>query len=124
VFENNYITNEDDVMTLAISNETELLYTDVDTVPPENEESIELLYNLFTSKNFDQALYMSTRNELAGNMRIIEASTSKARKQIASEYKEQRKEEMEYNYARFDDDFIESSDIQDLPYFMKAVNGQ
>lgn len=124
VFENNYITNEDDVMTLAISNDRELLYTDVDTVPPENEESIELLYNLFTSKNFEQALYMSTRNELAGNMRIIEAKTSPERKQIASEYKEQRKEEIEYNYARFDEDFIESSDIQDLPYFMKAVNGQ
>ena len=124
IFENNYITNEDDVMTLAISNDSELLYTDVDTVPPENEESIELLYNLFTSKNFDHALYMSTRNELSGNMRIVEAKTSEERKTIASEYKEQRKEEMEYNYVRFDEEFIESSDIADLPYFMKAVNGQ
>lgn len=121
IFENDYITNEDDVMTLAISNDKELVYTDVDTHPPENEESIELLYELFTHKNFNQALYMSTRNELSWNFRVLEAKSKEERKKIASQYKEQRIQEIEYNYYRFDEDFIESSDIQDLPYFMKAV---
>lgn len=121
IFENNYITNEDDVMTLAIYNDEELVYTDVDTHPPENEESIDLLYELFTQKNFTQALYMSTRNELAWNFRVLEAKSAKDRLNIEKEYLEQRKEEIEYNYYRFDEDFFESSDIQDLPFFMKAV---
>jgi hypothetical protein len=51
-------------MTLAISNDKELLYTDVDTVPPENEESINLIYDLFTKKDYENAIYLSTRNEL------------------------------------------------------------
>jgi hypothetical protein len=51
-------------MTLAISNDKELIYTDVDTVPPENEEAIEYLYDLFTRKDYENATYMSTRNEL------------------------------------------------------------
>jgi len=121
VFENNFITNEDDVMTLAVYNDEELVYTDVDTHPPENEESIDLLYELFTQKNFNQALYMSTRNELAWNFRVLEANSAKDRLNIEKEYLEQRKEEIEYNYYRFDEDFFESSDIQDLPFFMKAV---
>lgn len=124
IFENNYLTNEDDVMTLAISNETELLYTDVDTVPPENEESINMLYDLFTAKNYEQALYLSTRNELPGNFKIIEAKSVEERKKIVKEYTSQRNDEIEYNYFRFEEDFIECSDIQELPYFMKAVIGQ
>lgn len=124
IFENDYLTNEDDVMTLAISNDSELLYTDVDTVPPENEESIGLLYDLFTAKNYNQALYMSTRNELPGNFKIIEANSQKQRKDIQKEYLAQRIDEIEYNYYRFEEDFIDCSDIQELPYFMKSVIGQ
>jgi hypothetical protein len=111
-------------MTLAISNDSELLYTDVDTVPPENEESIHLLYNLFTEKNYEQALYMSTRNELPGNFKIIEAKSIAERKKILQEYTSQRSDEIEYNYFRFEEDFMECSDIQELPYFMKSVIGQ
>lgn len=124
IFENDYLTNEDDVMTLAISNDKELLYTDVDTVPPENEETIEYLYDLFTKKDYENAIYLSTRNELEGNFKILEAKNIDERLKIASDYTEQRKEEIEYNYCRFDEDFIECSDIQDLPYFSKALIGQ
>ncbi len=124
IFENDYLTNEDDVMTLAISNDTELFFTDVDTVPPENEESINMLYDLFTAKNYEQALYLSTRNELPGNFRVLEAKSKEERKKIHKEYLEQRIEEIEYNYYRFEEDFMECSDIQELPYFMKWVIGQ
>ena len=124
IFENDYLTNEDDVMTIAISNDTELLYSDVDTVPPENEESIELIYNLFTSKNFKQALYLSTRNELPWNFKIIWANSSKQRQDIEKDYLEERIWEIEYNYYRFEEDFPASSDIQELPYFMKWLIGQ
>jgi hypothetical protein len=51
----------------------------------------------------------------------LEARTVNERLKVANEYIEQRKEEIEYNYYRFDEDFIESSDIQDLPYFSKAL---
>lgn len=124
IFENDYLTNEDDVMTLAISSDTELVYSDVDTVPPENEESINLLYDLFTGKNYEQALYMSTRNELPGNFKIVEARSIAERKKILEEYTAQRSDEIEYNYFRFEEDFIDCSDIQELPYFMKSVIGQ
>ncbi len=124
IFENDYLTNEDDVMTLAISNDTELIYTDVDTVPPEREDVINMLYDLFTAKNYEQALYLSTRNELPGNFKIVEARSIEERKNILKQYLEQRIEEIEYNYFRFEEDFVECSDIQELPYFMKWVIGQ
>ncbi|MDD5769442.1 MAG: MBL fold metallo-hydrolase [Candidatus Gracilibacteria bacterium] len=124
IFENDYITNEDDVMTLAISNDEELIYTDVDTVPPERQDCINLLYDLFTHKNFSQAIYMSTRNELPGNFQIIESNSIEERKKIQKEYLEQRMQEIEYNYFRFEEDFLECSDIQELPYFMKVFVGQ
>lgn len=119
IFQNDYLTNEDDVMTLAISNDKELLYTDVDTVPPENEESINLLYDLFTQKNYESALYLSTRNELPWNFKIIWSNSTKQRIEIEKSYKEERSEEIEYNYYRFEEDFPNCSDIQELPYFLK-----
>ncbi|MEA3387229.1 MAG: hypothetical protein U9Q66_02345 [Patescibacteria group bacterium] len=51
-------------MTLAISNDKELLYTDVDTLPPETEEATDTLYNVFVRKEYETMLYISTRNEL------------------------------------------------------------
>ncbi len=121
IFENNYITNEDDVMTLAISNEEELLFTDVDTVPPETQEATDILYDIFTRKNYNSALYISTRNELEWNFKILEAKTYEQRQKIKEEYLEKRKEEIAYNYERFEYDYLaESSDIQELPNFMKA----
>ncbi len=125
IFENNYTTNEDDVMTLAISNEKELVFTDVDTVPPETKEATDLLYEIFTRKNYESALYISTRNELEWNFKIIEAKSIEERKKIAKDYIEKRKEEIAYNYERFDYEYLEeSSDIQELPNFMKAFIGQ
>ncbi len=121
IFENDYLTNEDDVMTIAISNNEEIVYSDVDTLPPENEETIDFLYDLFTQKDYSSTIYLSTRNELEWNFKIIQAKTPEERKKIYNEYLEQRKEEIEYNYARFDEDFYECSDIQDLPYFCKWI---
>jgi hypothetical protein len=51
-------------MTLAISNEKELVYAEVDTLPPNTEEAQEILYDVFTKKDYKSALYMATRNEL------------------------------------------------------------
>lgn len=124
IFENWYITNEDDVMTLAISNDKELLYTDVDTVPPNNEESLNFMYELFTKKDYENAIYLSTRNELEWNLKLLDFDNLKDRNNFAREYIEERKEQIEYDYYKFEEDFIECSDIQDLPYFSKALIGQ
>jgi len=64
LYKNNFITNEDDVMTLFIENDEEILYTDVDTEPGSNFEALEFIYAKFTSKKFKNVVYMATRNEL------------------------------------------------------------
>lgn len=124
IFENDYLTNEDDVMTLAIYNEKDLVYSDIDTLPPENEDSTNELYELFTTHNFENALYLSTRNELPWNFRIIQAENSEKRIQIKKEYEELRASEIEYNYFRFEEDLAWVWDIQELPNFMKWLIGQ
>jgi hypothetical protein len=108
-------------MTLAVSSDKELVFTDVDTVPPETAEATDILYEIFTRKNYQTALYISTRNELEGNFKIIESKETEKRKEIAKSYIERRKEEIAYNYERFDYEYLlDSSDVQDLPNFMKA----
>ena len=124
IFENNYLTNEDDVMTISIYNDKELVYSDVDTLPPEDIESTQILYDLFTTNNFESALYLSTRNELPWNFKIIESKNTSERIQIKKEYEELRAWEIEYNYYRFEEDLLWCSDIQRLPNFMKWLIGQ
>jgi len=121
IFENNYITNEDDVMTISFSNNDELLYSDVDTLPPETKEASDILYDLFTQKKYKRALYLSTRNELEWNFKILDLKTKKQRQNFEKEYIDYRKEEIEYNYTRFDYDLYWVNDIQKLSYFMKAL---
>jgi L-ascorbate metabolism protein UlaG (beta-lactamase superfamily) len=64
IFENEGLTNEDDVMSLFISNDTEIVYTEVDTVPPSNENTQNYLYKIFTERNYESVVYLATRNEL------------------------------------------------------------
>lgn len=121
IFENDYITNEDDVMTLAISNDKELLYTDVDTLPPDTFEATEDLYNVFVKKDYETMLYISTRNELEGNFKILEMDSKEKRKEFMEEHINVRKQEIAYNYLRFQDDLEGLIDIQELNGFMKAL---
>lgn len=119
IFENEEITNEDDVMTIAISNQKELLYAEIDTLPPENIETLELLYEVFTRKKYETALYLGTRNELEGNFKILDAKSTTERKKIQKEYLLQRTQEIEYSFYRFEDEFAWVPDIQTLPSFVK-----
>jgi hypothetical protein len=57
-------TNEADVMTLAVWNDKEIVFSEIDIVPPDSEEGIGYVYQLFTQKDFETRLYLSTRNEL------------------------------------------------------------
>lgn len=120
IFENINLTNEDDVMTLAISNSNELVYAEVDTLPPNTEEAQEILYDVFTKKDYKTALYLSTRNELEWNLKLLDFNNIKDRKNFIFEYIANRKEEISYDYEKFDDELIECSNIKDLPYYMQS----
>ncbi|MDD5213580.1 MAG: MBL fold metallo-hydrolase [Candidatus Gracilibacteria bacterium] len=124
IFENVNLTNEDDVMTLAISNSSELVYAEVDTLPPNTEEAQEILYDVFTKKDYKTALYMATRNELEGNLKLLDFNNLKDRKNFAFEYIANRKEEIAYDYEKFEDELVECSNIKDLPYYMQSFIGQ
>ncbi len=106
LYKNNFITNEDDVMTLFIENDEEILYTDVDTEPGSNFEALEFIYAKFTSKKFKNVVYMATRNELEWNLKLLDAKNIKERQKLDTEYRQYRKEEIEWEYAKFSEDEI------------------
>lgn len=124
VFENNYLTNEDDVMTLSISNEKELVFVEVDTIPPDTYKAQETLHEIFTRKDYDQTLYLATRNELEWNLKLLDFNNVSERKKFAEEYIEYRKEEINYQYERFENELYWAPDIHNLKSFSKAFIGQ
>ncbi len=63
-FEQDYVTNEDDVMTLAIANDHEMLFAEIDTAPPDTIEAQKYLYKLFTKRDYTTVAYIASRNEL------------------------------------------------------------
>jgi hypothetical protein len=59
------ITNEDDVMMLAVANSHELLFAEIDTVPDEYDEVVQSeLFRIFDRKEYQTRIYLSSRNEL------------------------------------------------------------
>ncbi len=65
MFSQENITNEDDVMMIALSNETELLFAEIDTVPDEYDEEVQSqLFQIFDRKNYHTRCYLASRNEL------------------------------------------------------------
>ena len=123
IFENQSITNEDDVMSLFISNEKEIVYTEVDTIPPSNEETQNYLYKIFTEKNYESVVYLATRNELEGNLRLLDIVDISERKKFEKKYIESRREDIEYEYSKFEygADF---RDIYKIKNFMRIFIGQ
>ncbi len=118
-------TNEADVMTLCIWNDEEIMFTEIDIVPPDTEEWIAYIYQLFTQKDFKTRLYISTRNELEGNLTIIDLKPSQ-REEFAQEYKERRVGEMYNHYNNIfalEEEWV-SANIYALPWFAKAFIGQ
>jgi len=118
-------TNEADVMTLAVWNDEEIVFSEIDIVPPDSEEWIGYVYNLFTQKDFKTRLYLSTRNELEGNLTIIDLAPED-RKEFALEYKQKRIEEMYTHYNNIlalEEAWIKAN-IYKLPGFVRGFVGQ
>lgn len=120
IFENDYVTNEDDVMTLFVYNDKEIVYAEVDTLPPEVDEAHNYIYDMFSSKKFETVLYMATRNELEWNIKLLDIEDINKRKKFASEYIKTRKEEIEWNLAKFDEWMVEYMEISKAKNFCKA----
>lgn len=124
VFENGFVTNEDDVMGLFVSNEKEIIFTEVDLVPPEKDEVHDYLYKVFNEKKYETVLYLATRNELEWNLKMLDIENVWERKKFEREYLEYRKEEIEYEYLKFYEWYVEYNDIKKTKNFMKIFIGQ
>lgn len=97
-FDNEAITNEDDVMTLAISNHEELVYAEIDTLIPKTEEAYSMLSRIFNRKPYARVTYLSSRNELGANLPILDCKTDLDREKFRKQYRSSRKEELEWEY--------------------------
>ncbi len=64
LFENEEITNEDDVMAISFANDREIIFAEIDTLPPETLEAHKTLDRLFTRKKYETIAYIASRNEL------------------------------------------------------------
>jgi len=118
IFENIYTTNEDDVMWLFVSNEEEIVFTEVDLIPPETAEAYDFLYKIFTQKKYKTVLYLATRNELEWNLKLLDLDI-KDRKTFVKNYVQTRKEEIEYDYIKYEEWYVEYADLTTIPNFCK-----
>lgn len=120
MFSQENITNEDDVMMLAISNETELLFAEIDTVPDEYDEEVQTeLFQIFDRREYETRCYLASRNELDGQLRIYDFESQK-RKSYRSEYIANRKEEIRAGYEKFEyEEYIDLPNIYTLPGFVR-----
>lgn len=124
VFETPHINNEDDVMGLFLYNQDEIIFNEVDLTPPDIEEVHNYLYKVYNRQNFKNRVYIATRNELDWNLKILDIKEENKRKKFASEYKQKRIDEIEYDYYKFDEWYVEYKDIYSLDNFHKIFIGQ
>lgn len=94
------VTNEDDVMMLSIATDREILFAEIDTLIPETPEAYSWLYRHFSRRSYETICYLSTRNELEGNLVILDQPPS-MRKKWATNYLHTRREQIEWGYAKW-----------------------
>lgn len=125
MFPQENITNEDDVMMLAIANDTELLFAEIDTVPDEYDEEVQSeLFQIFDRKNYQTRCYLASRNELEWQLRIYDFD-DRRRKSFRSEYIAGRKDDIRSSYEKFEyDDYVDMANIMTLPGFVRGFIGQ
>jgi hypothetical protein len=110
-------------MSLFISNDTEIVYTEVDTVPPSNENTQNYLYKIFTEKSYESVVYLATRNELEGNLKLLDIADQRERQSFAKEYIASRRDDIEYEYSKFQQG-AEFKDIYRIKNFVRVFIGQ
>lgn len=125
MFPQNEITNEDDVMMVSIENDHELLFAEIDTLPEEDDLEVQRkLYSILTKKPYDTVCYIASRNELAGELPLLELPPKK-RKGYRDTYIAGRKEEMHFAYEKYEyEDFAEFPNIHTIPNLVRGFVGQ
>lgn len=119
------ITNEDDVMMLAVANSHELLFAEIDTVPDEYDEVVQNeLFRIFDRKEYQTRIYLSSRNELEWQLRWYDYD-EKRRKSFRAEFIAGKKEEMRDRYEKFEyEEYADLPNIYTLPGFVRGFIGQ
>lgn len=122
---NPVITNEDDVMMIAISSEHELVFAEIDTVPDmEDEEVQKSLYKVFTRKEYATACYLASRNCLEGQIPYYDIAKDK-RKAYRDQYLATQKEEIAFQYERYEyEEFAHHPNLFGVPGFVRGFIGQ
>lgn len=112
MWQNTEITNEDDVMMIAISSDRELLFAEIDTVPESYDEQVQkALYRVFTEKEYETRAYIASRNCLEGQIPYYDAPENK-RKPFREKYIADQKEDMLAEYEKYD--YEEYADFPNL----------
>jgi hypothetical protein len=119
------ISNEDDVMMIAISSDRELLFAEIDTIPdPYDEEVQKSLYKVFTRKNHETACYIASRNCLEGLIPYYDLGENK-RKPFRDQYIASEKEDMLASYEKYDyEEYAHFPNLFTLPGFVRGFVGQ
>ncbi len=122
---NPVITNEDDVMMIAISSEHELVFAEIDTVPDmEDEEVQKSLHKVFTRKEYATACYLASRNCLEGQIPYYDRAKEK-RKAYRDQYLATQKEEIAFQYERYEyEEFAYHPNFFAVPGFVRGFIGQ
>lgn len=120
-FPQDYVTNEDDVFTISVANEKEILFAEIDIAPSETIETYKYLYRLFTKRDYETVCYIASRNELEGNLKILDLNTEKEREKFKNEYLHSRKEEIEWGYAKWEyEDYEDFQNYMSIPRFVRG----
>ena len=119
------ITNEDAVMMLSISNDRELFFAEIDTIPDEYDTDIATaLFQIFDRREYQTRCYLASRNELEWQLRMYDY-TGNRQKSFRSEYIAGRKEEIRASYEKYEyEEYSDMDNIMTLPGFVRGYIGQ
>ena len=124
VFSGEVITNEEDVMTLFVSQGDVCAYFEVDTVPPLIVSEQVLLQSLYTAKSYTRRLYIASANELEGNIAILDLANTQERVDFEVSYEARRRDEIHERTEVILEEDLPLANIWALPGFEVVYIGQ
>ncbi len=112
-------------MMLSIENGDELLFAEIDTLPEEDDlDTQKELFRILSRKSYATILYIASRNELAGQLPILDLLPKK-RRAFRDEYIAGRKEEMYFSYQKWEyEEFTNFPNIYEIPHLVRGFVGQ
>jgi len=123
-FHSGYHTNEEDVMMPVLFSNKEIFFSEVDAALPDDPEACTLLHTLFKRFQFQNRVYMATRNELEALFLSIDAKTSQERRTALRDYRARRTLECALEYEKYDSEGFDAPEIWKLNHLIKLFSGQ